>query len=144
MPPAARISDFHVCPMVNPGPTPHVGGPVSMGSPNVITGKMPQARVGDMAVCNGPPDVIAKGSSGVFVNNRPAARIGDNTAHGGVIVAGFATVIIGEKSGGASGGGGGASAGQLALGYVDPAAQVKVLYDAAQSGAPFCESCFKG
>jgi uncharacterized Zn-binding protein involved in type VI secretion len=92
--PAARIMDPHVCPMVT-GIVPHVGGPISMGSPNVITGKMLQARVGDMCVCVGPPDVIAKGSATVLVNNMLAARLGDLTAHGGTIVMGCPTVLIG-------------------------------------------------
>jgi uncharacterized Zn-binding protein involved in type VI secretion len=145
MPPAARITDMHTCPMVIPGtpPIPHVGGPVAKGSPNVLTGKLPQARVGDMAVCVGPPDTIAKGSSGVFVNKMPAARIGDPTAHGGTIVAGFPTVIIGETK---SGGGGGAAAptvGAVSLAHTEVAQQVNVLIDAWKSGAPFCEACFK-
>ena len=95
--PASRITDMHVCPMVTPGlpPIPHVGGPIIMGSPTVITGKMPQARVTDQCVCVGPPDVIVKGSMTVLVNNLPAARIGDMTAHGGNIVLGFPTVLIG-------------------------------------------------
>ena len=66
-----------------------------MGSPTVLTAMMPQARVGDMAVCVGPPDTIAKGSATVFVNNMPAARLGDMTAHGGSIVVGAPTVMIG-------------------------------------------------
>lgn len=108
---------MHVCPMVNPGPVPHVGGPVIKGQPNVLTGKMPQARVSDMCTCAGPPDTIVRGSSGVFVGGMPAARMGDNTSHGGVIVAGCPTVIIGETfagrggKGGAGGGGGVASGG---------------------------------
>jgi len=95
--PAARITDFHACPMVTPGlpPIPHVGGPVIMGSPTVLTGKLPQARVTDQCVCVGPPDIIVKGSTTVLVNSLPAARIGDMTAHGGTIVAGFPTVLIG-------------------------------------------------
>lgn len=92
--PAARISDMHVCPMVTLL-VPHVGGPVAMGSPNVITGNMPQARVGDMCTCVGPPDAIAMGSPTVLVNNMMAARILDNTIHGGMITTGFPTVIIG-------------------------------------------------
>ncbi|NYS25640.1 PAAR domain-containing protein [Rhodobacteraceae bacterium 2376] len=92
--PAARISDMHVCPMVT-GVVPHVGGPISMGFPTVLTGKMPQARISDMAVCVGPPDVIVKGSATVLVGNLPAARMLDNTAHGGMIVVGFPTVLIG-------------------------------------------------
>ncbi len=94
MPPAARISDMHTCPMVT-GTVPHVGGPVVIGCPTVMIGFMPAARVGDMCVCVGPPDTIAKGSATVMIGNMPAARIGDNTAHGGVIVAGCPTVIIG-------------------------------------------------
>lgn len=95
MPPAARISDMHTCPMVNPGPVPHVGGPIVAGCPTVLIGFMPAARVGDMCTCVGPPDTIAKGSATVMIGNMPAARLGDNTAHGGVIVAGCPTVIIG-------------------------------------------------
>ena len=94
MPPAARISDMHVCPMVT-GVVPHVGGPVAIGCPTVMIGFMPAARVGDMCVCVGPPDTIAKGSATVMIGNMPAARMGDMTAHGGTIVAGCVTVMIG-------------------------------------------------
>lgn len=93
--PAARITDMHVCPMVNPGPVPHVGGPVTLGAPTVLIGNMPAARVGDMAVCVGPPDSIIKGSATVMICNMPAARMGDSTAHGGTIVVGCPTVLIG-------------------------------------------------
>lgn len=97
MPPAARITDMHTCPMVNPGPVPHVGGPIlPPGSPSVLIGGMPAARVGDMAVCTGPPDTIIQGSGTVLISGMPAARMGDATAHGGVIVAGCPTVIIGD------------------------------------------------
>jgi uncharacterized Zn-binding protein involved in type VI secretion len=97
MPPAARITDMHVCPMLTPGlpPIPHVGGPIVMGAPTVLTGMMPQARMGDQCVCVGPPDVIMKGSATVLVCSMPAARMGDLTAHGGSIVVGLPTVIIG-------------------------------------------------
>lgn len=98
MPPAARISDMHVCPMVTPGvpPIPHVGGPIlPPGCPTVLIGMMPAARVTDMAVCVGPPDVIVKGSATVLIGMMPAARIGDTTAHGGTIVMGCPTVMIG-------------------------------------------------
>lgn len=96
--PAARVTDMHTCPMATPGvpPIPHVGGPIlPPAAPTVITGKLPQARVSDMCVCVGPPDVIVKGSATVFAQKLPAARLGDNTAHGGVIVAGMPTVLIG-------------------------------------------------
>lgn len=95
MPPAARITDMHVCPMVT-GLVPHVGGPISGPSATtVLIGNLPAAVVGDMLVCVGPPDSIVKGSSSVFIEGKPAARMGDQTAHGGVIVAGFPTVMIG-------------------------------------------------
>ena len=94
--PAARLTDMHTCPMVNPGPVPHVGGPIAgPGAPTVLIANMPAARVGDTAVCVGPPDSIVKGSATVMISNMPAARMGDNTAHGGVIVVGCPTVLIG-------------------------------------------------
>lgn len=93
-PPAARVTDMHACPMVT-GVVPHVGGPISLGCFTVLTGSLPQARVGDMAVCVGPPDTIALGSFTVLVGNMPAARMGDLTAHGGTIVVGLPTVLIG-------------------------------------------------
>jgi len=98
MPPAARIGDMHVCPMVTPGvpPIPHVGGPIIMGSPNVMTGGPFAARVTDTCTCVGPPDAIARGSLGVIINNLCAARLSDQTLHGGAIVIGLPTVLIGE------------------------------------------------
>ncbi len=97
MQPAARIMDMHVCPLVTPGvpPIPHVGGPICMGAPTVMIGFMPAARVGDMLVCVGPPDVIAQGSPTVLICGMPAARLGDMTVHGGSIVVGFPQVLIG-------------------------------------------------
>jgi len=86
---------MHVCPL-STGPVPHVGGPVlPPGGVTVLIGGMPAARVGDMCVCAGPPDVIAAGSSTVLIGGLPAARMGDATAHGGVIVLGCPTVMIG-------------------------------------------------
>ena len=117
MPNAARISDMHTCPMVNPGPVPHVGGPVSSGSPDVLIGYIPAARVGDTAVCVPAVDSISAGSANVLINNKAAARIGDPTNHGGVIVVGCPTVIIGDTG------------------------QSFTLRQAAKSGTPFCEEC---
>jgi uncharacterized Zn-binding protein involved in type VI secretion len=106
---------MHVCPMVT-GVVPHVGGPIlPPGCPTVLIGGVPAARVGDMATCVGPPDVIAMGSPTVLIGNMMAARMGDPTAHGGVIVLGLPTVMIGIPGQGA------------------------VLQTAAQTGAPFCE-----
>ena len=93
--PAARIVDPHVCPMVT-GIIPHVGGPIiPPGCPTVLIGNLPAARIGDMAVCVGPPDSIIVGSPTVLIGSIPAARLGDSTAHGGTIVAGCPTVLVG-------------------------------------------------
>ncbi len=109
---------MHTCPMVT-GTVPHVGGPIMPPcEPTVIIGGMPAARVTDHAVCVGPPDTIIKGSPTVFINGKPAARIGDMTAHGGVIVVGFPTVIIGD----------------VGMGGMQGA----TLRAAAKSGAAFC------
>ncbi|MGB9178334.1 MAG: PAAR domain-containing protein [Pyrinomonadaceae bacterium] len=117
MPPATRVGDMHTCPLVT-GVVPHVGGPVlPPGCPTVLIGGMPAARVGDMLVCVGPPDAIAMGSPTVLIGNMMAARLGDPTVHGGVIVQGLPTVMVGIPG------------------------QGSVLQAAANSGAPFCEKC---
>ncbi len=98
MPLAARLNDMHTCPMQTPGtpPVPHVGGPIiGPGEPTVLIEGMPAARIGDNAVCVGPPDVIASGSTSVLIGGMPAARMGDSTAHGGTISIGAPTVDIG-------------------------------------------------
>ena len=93
--PAARVSDMHTCPMFT-GPVPHVGGPIlPPGCITVLIGGLPAARATDMAVCVGPPDVIAMGSPTVLIGGLPAARMGDPTVHGGVIILGDFTVMIG-------------------------------------------------
>jgi uncharacterized Zn-binding protein involved in type VI secretion len=93
---AARAGDLHVCPKVDPGPKPHVGGPILPPCcPTVLIGKMAAARVGDKATCVGDPDTIAKGSGTVTIGGKPAARLGDTTQHGGKITVGCPTVLIG-------------------------------------------------
>ncbi len=95
MPPAARMTDMHVCPMVT-GIVPHVGGPILPPcSIDVMIGFLPAARVTDMLTCVGPPDMIVMGSTSVMIDFLPAARLGDPTVHGGTIVLGCPTVIIG-------------------------------------------------
>jgi Uncharacterized conserved protein len=94
MPPAARLTDLHVCPMVT-GIVPHVGGPISGPcAPTVLIGGLPAARITDMAVCVGPPDSIIVGAPTVLIGGLPAARLGDSTVHGGKIVLGCFTVLI--------------------------------------------------
>jgi uncharacterized Zn-binding protein involved in type VI secretion len=56
---------------------------------------MPALRVGDMLTCTGPPDTVIKGSGTVMIAGMPAARLGDSTAHGGSIILGCFTVLIG-------------------------------------------------
>lgn len=119
MPPAARITDMHTCPKVEPGPVPHVGGVVVVGEPTVKIGFLPAARVGDTEVCIGPPDSVSQGEPTVIIGHKPAARLGDPSSHGGVLVAGCPTVIIGSS------------------------AQAQVMKAAARDGTPFCEECEK-
>ncbi|MGK0365070.1 MAG: putative Zn-binding protein involved in type VI secretion [Saprospiraceae bacterium] len=99
---AARLSDMHICPMQTPAvvPIPHVGGPIVQPSaPTVLIGGMPAACAGAMCTCIGPPDVILPATTGararVLVNKLPLAAMGDMTAHGGTIIIGCPTVLIG-------------------------------------------------
>ncbi|GEA22838.1 type VI secretion protein [Vibrio harveyi] len=94
--PAATLTSMHICPKVT-AKVPHVGGPVVVGSPNVKIGGLLAARKGDRLICVGPPDSISKGSGSVLINGKPAARMGDSTSHGGKIVIGNPTVLIGDK-----------------------------------------------
>lgn len=144
MPPAARLTDMHTCPMQTPGtpPIPHVGGPImGPGSPVTLIAGLPAARVGDQCTCVGPPDVIVKGSATVMIGGVPAARLGDPTAHGGAIVAGCLQVMIDDVAGSAAMGAGiGAAIDALARALNRPL-QKAALREAARSGAPFCEAC---
>jgi uncharacterized Zn-binding protein involved in type VI secretion len=120
---------MHTCPMFD-GPKPHVGGPIlPPGEPTVLIGMLPAARVTDKATCVGPPDIIVKGAFTVLIGKMPAARIGDLTAHGGVIILGCPTVMIGEFGMG------------MPSGPVFPVMPgfPGVLVAAAASGAAFCE-----
>lgn len=121
MPEAARITDLHACPKVEPGGAPHVGGPIFAGSANVIIGYLPAARVGDRMVCFpvGPTDSIKAGARTVLINNRDAARRTDPGSHisGDVIAQGCPTVLIGDTP------------------------QSFAMRAAAGDGTPFCEEC---
>ena len=92
--PAARVADPHVCPMCT-GPVPHVGGPIATPFLGALIGGSPPAAATGMGVCVGPPDLIAKGSATVMVGGRPLARLSDTSGHGGTIVAGCFTVLVG-------------------------------------------------
>ena len=72
MPPAARITDNHVCPMVT-GIVPHVGGPIiGPGAATVMINNLPASIVGDSVTCVGPPDTTALGSMTVMICKKPA------------------------------------------------------------------------
>jgi uncharacterized Zn-binding protein involved in type VI secretion len=93
--PAARLTDMHVCPMLTVL-VPHVGGPIAgPGAPTVLIGGLPAARATDLVTCVGPPDLIAMGCPTVLIGGLPAARMGDPCGHGGTIVLGMPTVLIG-------------------------------------------------
>ncbi len=134
--PAARLGDMHQCPAYS-GKAAHSGGPITgPGCPTILIGGMPAAVMTDLCVCNGPPDTIVKGSTGVFFGGKPAARMGDQCAHGGKIVVGCPTVLIGDNAGGMP----------LAIlldmvKVVPQLSQQIAMKQAAETGAPFCEKC---
>lgn len=132
--PAARISDMHTCPIPI-----HVGGPVITGNYTVLIGGLPAATLGDQCTCVGPPDTIIQGSYSVLIGGRPAARMGDMTVHGGVIVSGCMTVLIGDN--GAGIGGLGDLTADLDELVAKPINQMQALAQAAGSGALGCEHC---
>ncbi len=142
--PAARITDMHVCPMVTPGtpPIPHVGGPITgPGCPTVLIGGIPAAVMGDMCVCVGPPDTIVLGSAGVLIGGKPAARMGDTTAHGGIIMSGLPTVLIGE-----AGSGGGVEFVKNSIENASPQMQkkmerIRAFKEAAKNHSPTVNLC---
>lgn len=99
--PAARVTDMHTCPQATPGtpPVPHVGGPIlPPGCPTVLIGAMPDARIGDLSFCVGPPDPLAQGAASVLVGGLPTCRQTDMSSHGGVIVSGMPNVLIGDPT----------------------------------------------
>lgn len=90
--PVSLLGDHHVCPMVNPGPVPHVGGPVvDPGQGIVRIAGRPVAVVGGKTLCVGVPcsDAITSGSAIVRIAGKPVTRLGDSTSHGGKLVVGI-------------------------------------------------------
>lgn len=82
---------MHVCPMVDPGPRPHIGGPVVSTSQNFVCVEgVPIATVGDRCTCTGVPttDGITGGSSIARISGRKIVRLGDASGHGGRLVQG--------------------------------------------------------
>ena len=141
---AARLTDSHICPMVD-GVKPHGGGPIIVPcSKDVIIGYQNAARVTDPCTCVGPPDAMATGTQTVLINYLQAARLMDTTVHGGVITSGCFSVVIGDSGSGGAGGMGG-----MAMPAIDDGmnsqieAQMKALAEAAKDGIPFVEDCTK-
>jgi uncharacterized Zn-binding protein involved in type VI secretion len=96
--PFSRVGDLHVCPMLTPGvpPIPHVGGPIMPpGHITLLIGSMPAAKATAMCVCVGPPAPVPMGSPTVLIGGMPAGRLTDMTGHGGAIVFGLPTVLVG-------------------------------------------------
>lgn len=143
--PAARIGDMHICPIVTPGlpPIPHVGGPImGPGVPTVLIGNMPAAVMGDMCTCVGPPDSLVLGSTGVLIGGKPAVRMGDITMHGGTVVIGCPTVLIGEVSPGMVMTKQSLTVlEQMPLKSSQVAQQILNMQQAANDGKPFAELC---
>jgi uncharacterized Zn-binding protein involved in type VI secretion len=144
--PAARVTDMHVCPMFN-GPQPHVGGVIVTGnSPTVLIGGMPAAILGDSCACAGSMATIIKGSATVFIGGKPAARMGDMTSHGGTIMMGCPTVLIGDSAGGVGSGGGGAATSHSKVSTAQQTvnnSNAACLQKSAQQGDEDCEKITK-
>jgi uncharacterized Zn-binding protein involved in type VI secretion len=96
--PVTLKGHMHVCPMVDPGPRPHVGGPVMQVSQNFVCVEgVPIATVGDKCLCTGVPttsDGITSGSSVAKINGRKVARLGDACSHGGRLVQGTSWITF--------------------------------------------------
>jgi uncharacterized Zn-binding protein involved in type VI secretion len=84
--PVTLLGHAHLCPMVDPGPRPHVGGPVvSTGQSFVRVNGIPVATATDKTLCCGVPTsaAITGGSSIAKINGKKVARFGDSCEHGG-------------------------------------------------------------
>lgn len=95
--PVALKGHNHTCPKVDPGPRPHVGGPISECQQSFVTyNGIPLALAGDKLICEGSDskDTIASGSSVLTISGKAVARMGDPTEHGGVIVEGESGLLV--------------------------------------------------
>jgi uncharacterized Zn-binding protein involved in type VI secretion len=94
--PISLLGHNHVCPAIDPGPVPHVGGPIITAQANIRVNGIPVAVKGDQCICTGcgKTDTITQGSANVRINGKPIARIGDACAHGGKLVQGHGAVKV--------------------------------------------------
>ncbi|MFQ6554316.1 PAAR domain-containing protein [Aestuariibius insulae] len=93
--PISLLGHMHVCPKVDPGPKPHVGGPViDPGQTLVRFNGIPLAVEGGKCMCTGMPgpDGMSKGSSLLKIDGKGVMRIGDSTGHGGKMTVGIPTL----------------------------------------------------
>ncbi|MGV1760149.1 PAAR domain-containing protein [Rhizobium sp. P44RR-XXIV] len=84
--PVTLKGQMHFCPACDPGPKPHVGGPVQTTSQDFVkVNGIPIATVGDKCLCTGVPTTaaITGGSSIANINGNKVARMGDSCEHGG-------------------------------------------------------------
>ncbi len=93
--PAARLGDAVACPKC--GVTALV-----QGSANVFFDGLPAATLGHACGCGAA--LSAAVIPNVLINGQPVAVTGSLTSHGGVVIGGSGTVIIGTQGGGASAG----------------------------------------
>lgn len=124
--PSARISDSHACPL-------HGGGVIVTGFPTVLVGNMPASRITDIGMCGPIPNPLVTGSMTVLIGKSPASRITESTTHGGKVVSGFPTVLIGDK--------GGAAVGPMHGPVGGVSRQASALLAAQRAQSPLCEVC---
>ena len=93
--PAVFMGSLHVCPSVT-AIVPHVGGPAIGTAATVLVGGPPAVNLGDTSVCVGPPDKVAAASATVMAHGKPMARMTDPCGHGGKIMLGMPTIIVGD------------------------------------------------
>lgn len=94
--PAARLGDAVACPKCGTNA-------LVQGSSNVFFDGQPAATLGHACGCGAA--VSAAVIPNVLINGQPAAVLGSVTSHGGVVIGGAGTVIIGMNGGAASAGG---------------------------------------
>ena len=66
-------------------------GAITQGSPDMVIGGKPAARIGDGTASGAP---VVEGSRDVFINGRPAAIAGGRNGCGGVVIGGSSNVFI--------------------------------------------------
>lgn len=85
--PAARVGDAVTCPQCG-------AATIAKGSENVSIEGMPAARQGDLCSCGAP--INGQVIPNVLINGKPAVVQGSLTGHGGVVIGGSGSVIIGN------------------------------------------------